>query len=310
MAVVAEMRGLSTVYLCYALAIHGFSGKGVFLVVTWISAIVSGLTMLLVRVMNNHTPTFTEVSEVIGLLGMAMATAYVGYFAAQLLSHSRIFWSKLVLLATEQGRQEASAQVVRDMHDLVVKDLHGSMMLAEVLAADLENRGDSDAEQARAVVDGITTALRSSRALVSELREESQPISGDLVDRIKVVAARYPEFHTLVHVSSKALIEVGGDDDGIVRAVTELLENVHRHAKATRAEVTVGVDGMRVIVAVRDDGAGIGKVDWRQLAASKHFGLLGLKEAMEARGGGIIAESAGVGTVIEFWFPLRRKWSV
>ncbi|MDR0436262.1 MAG: histidine kinase [Propionibacteriaceae bacterium] len=310
MAVAAEMHGLSTVYLCYVLVLHGFAGKRGFLAVVWISAVASGLAMLLVRVISGVVPTFTEVVEVIGLLGMAIATAYIGYFAAQLLSRSRIFWSKLVMLATDQGRQEARAQVMRDMHDMVVKDLHGSMMLAEVLTADLDGRDDPSAERAREVVTGIATALRSSRALVSELREESQSSGSDLEGRIKVIAARYPEFHTLVDVSSNALVEVGGDGDGIVRAVTELLENVHRHAKATRAEVTVGVDGVRVVAAVRDDGIGIGDVDWQQLEASKHFGLLGLKETMEARGGGIVAESAGVGTVVEFWFPLRRKWSV
>ena len=64
------------------------------------------------------------------------------------------------------------------------------------------------------------------------------------------------------------------------RIVQEAVTNVVRHAGATRAHVTIGVDGKTLLLAIADNGRGAAL-----LQREGHYGVRGMQERAESHGG-------------------------
>jgi signal transduction histidine kinase len=80
--------------------------------------------------------------------------------------------------------------------------------------------------------------------------------------------------------------------------VAEALTNVVKHARATRARVTVAADAARLMVEVGDDGAG--GADPRDGS-----GLTGLSDRVDALNGTLtLTSAAGSGTTVRAVLPL------
>jgi signal transduction histidine kinase len=82
--------------------------------------------------------------------------------------------------------------------------------------------------------------------------------------------------------------------------VAEALTNVVRHSGAERAEIGVRRDNGRLLVEVRDDGAGG--------ADTQGSGLRGLADRVAALDGTLqVAGAAGSGTTVRADIPLARR---
>ncbi|MEV7544415.1 sensor domain-containing protein [Streptomyces sp. NPDC089915] len=83
--------------------------------------------------------------------------------------------------------------------------------------------------------------------------------------------------------------------------VSELLQNVSKHAAARGAGVEVWREGARLLIRVADDGRGGARM-------SGGSGLAGLAERVRAVDGGFVVESApGAGTVVVAELPWRGR---
>lgn len=89
------------------------------------------------------------------------------------------------------------------------------------------------------------------------------------------------------------------------RAVQESLTNTARHARASQVEIEMRVASRRIAVDMLDDGVGFG--DSSQAPAG--YGLLGIRERLEALGGTIAIRSRhpNCGTRVAFTMPLRGR---
>jgi signal transduction histidine kinase len=76
------------------------------------------------------------------------------------------------------------------------------------------------------------------------------------------------------------------------RIAQEALRNVGRHARASRASVTLDFGPKRMTLTVADDGIGFDAGRAAELALGGHFGLLGAGERAEAVGARLRVESA------------------
>jgi signal transduction histidine kinase len=87
-------------------------------------------------------------------------------------------------------------------------------------------------------------------------------------------------------------------ETAVFRVVQEALTNVARHARAQRVSVSLARRGRVLIGSVEDDGQGFDPADHAASAAGRsHWGLLGMRERIEALGGSFAVESRpGQGT--------------
>jgi signal transduction histidine kinase len=80
--------------------------------------------------------------------------------------------------------------------------------------------------------------------------------------------------------------------------VAESLTNVVRHARASRAQITVGLEGGVLALEVRDDGVGGARSEGSS-------GLLGLRDRAAALDGELRVDSPpGAGTVVAATLPI------
>ncbi|MGH9868503.1 MAG: sensor histidine kinase [Candidatus Polarisedimenticolia bacterium] len=93
-------------------------------------------------------------------------------------------------------------------------------------------------------------------------------------------------------------------ETAIYRAVQEALNNMNRHAGATRARVHVNQEAGRVICTVQDDGKGFDSAAVLDGKGPRGLGLLGIRERMNALGGTLqISSSPGKGTAMRVTIP-------
>jgi signal transduction histidine kinase len=181
-------------------------------------------------------------------------------------------------------------RIERDLHD-------GAQQRLVALAMDLgraRERFDTDPAGARQLVDD---AHEEAKAALKELRGLARGIHpAILTDRgldaaLSVVLARCPVPVTLD-------VDLPRRPDAALESaayfvVAEALTNVAKHAKASRAEVSVALKNQRLVIEVRDNGVG-GAV------ASEGSGLSGLKDRVSALGGwmNIVSPLKGPTTLI------------
>jgi CheY-like chemotaxis protein len=86
-----------------------------------------------------------------------------------------------------------------------------------------------------------------------------------------------------------------------------LLINVIKHAKTSRATLSIALESPEILkIVVQDGGKGFDPNSLHTNAASEHFGIFSVRERMGALGGWCRADSApGKGTTVTLGLPLR-----
>ncbi|HZA84974.1 MAG TPA: ATP-binding protein, partial [Actinomycetes bacterium] len=100
-------------------------------------------------------------------------------------------------------------------------------------------------------------------------------------------------------------------EDGL-RVAQQALANVVDHAKATHALVAIECSDRDVVLRISDDGCGFDPDHVQVIADIAHFGLIAMRERVEALGGRFrVTTAPGRGTVIEARLPLTdptERW--
>lgn len=253
------------------------------------------------------------------IFGFSMAIVLGVFFAIAVLTHQR--W-QLAELVRDLGQAKAELErnaaqteelaalrertrLARDMHDsighaLVVVNV--KLEAAQRLYRKDTLRGDAELEETRGLVRETMADLRRSLA---DLRA---PL-GDSIDLLRALGQIAVE----VEKRSPLAIEVHVDPqlptlppalaEAVWRIAREAITNVERHAAAASATISLDCHSGTLLLRVADDGSGVRAVD---LARPDHFGVIGMRERVEALGGAFqIAPRSGGGTVVEATFPLH-----
>jgi len=93
----------------------------------------------------------------------------------------------------------------------------------------------------------------------------------------------------------------------LFRAVSELLTNIIKHAKAQNATITLGRENNSITICVDDDGIGFDISNLNSFPSEeKGYGIFNIKERLNYLGGELtIASSGGQGTKITLRAPLK-----
>jgi signal transduction histidine kinase len=162
----------------------------------------------------------------------------------------------------EQGRAQLAIledrhRIASDLHDIVIQRLFAAGMYLEGAAAMVE---DAKArERIETAVEAMDTAIKDLRASIFELGSSGDgPVTLDsAVNKVGYETSRVLGFVPMVEITDlDGRAEPARDD--ILAVVREALSNIARHARATKARVTLVASVRGIVLTIEDDGQGMG----------------------------------------------------
>jgi signal transduction histidine kinase len=214
-----------------------------------------------------------------------------------------------------EARERERTRWAREIHDETVQGL-GALRLQLANARDL---GDQMALSTAVdtVLEGLGQEIDGLRHLITELRPAALDDFG-LVPALEALARRAQamdglEIETDIGLSDGERRLDPELESTLYRVVQEALTNVSRHAKATRALISVSESEGKVIAAVTDDGQGLPeggpsrpRTPGEELKGG--FGVSGMRERAELVGGELeLVPAAGGGATMRLIVPLAGR---
>jgi signal transduction histidine kinase len=242
---------------------------------------------------------------------------------------------QLLTQAREAGMLDERARMAREIHDTLAQGLTGiitQLQAAEQVGQDPGRWRRHVAAATRLARESLSEARRSVDALRPEPLETAR-----LPDALADVAGRWSALNGIpAQVTTTGTVRPirQESESALLRTAQEALANVARHARATRAGLTLSYIGDEVVLDVRDDGRGFdparlsGAVNGRAARggagrpgangtggqphaagdgdgpAGGGFGLVAMRQRIEGLSGTLQVESEpGAGTAISARVP-------
>jgi signal transduction histidine kinase len=205
---------------------------------------------------------------------------------------------------------EERERIGKDLHDGVIQAIYAVGLSLDDVPDMMEGEPDEARRRVERAIDSLDQTIRDIRNFIFGLR----PALVDGVDMVEGLAALADEFrvNTMIDVELRAgptvTTPVIGPDRTVelLSIAREALSNIARHARATRAEITVEPDpeiaGVEVIVA--DNGTGFDPAAPRGIG---HQGLRNMRTRAISIGATLVIDSQpGAGTRIIVRVPGAR----
>ena len=205
-------------------------------------------------------------------------------------------------------REEEWTRIAREIHDELGQALTGLKMDLTWVAKKLPSDQKTLTAKTQSMFDLIDQTIHSVRKIATRLRPE-------VLDELGLAAAiewQAKEFQKRSGVRCRlsllgnAPLAIDRErSTAAFRIFQELLTNIARHAKATRVDITMGLEAGALLLEVGDNGVGM---DESAVFSPKSLGLLGMRERVLPFGGNV--EIAGVrdqGTKVRVSIPLGLK---
>ncbi len=206
-----------------------------------------------------------------------------------------------LLHKTEQER----SHLARELHDGPIQELYAlAFQLGE-----LSEKYPGDEEVLNPARARLQDTIMSLRAIMSALRPPTLTPFG-LESTIRSHAEEFkkvypqPVLHLNLYRDGQRLPEEMRL--ALFRIYQEALANAARHAKASNVFVDFAIDADSVRLSIRDDGIGFEPPDhWVLLPRQGHYGLVGIRERVEALDGQLeLVSTPGQGTLLQITVPL------
>jgi NarL family two-component system sensor histidine kinase YdfH len=236
-------------------------------------------------------------------------------------SHERLETaaSQIEALTRSAERQ----RLARDLHDTLAQGLTGLILQLEAVKAGLHSHRHERAEEiVIQALAGARGALADARGAIQDLRTQA-PTPASLPQLIRQEISRFAATTGItctMELAALADVPMAWCEQ-VLRAITEGLSNVARHAQATHVWVTTVQNEATLEIMVRDDGIGFEPKtvvsddgddsdhgDHNDLGDHGHYGLLGLRERARLAGGRLdITSGPGVGTILRLCLPYQGQ---
>lgn len=218
------------------------------------------------------------------------------------LRHSRQMLRHLVSYQ-ERVREDERKRIAREIHDDLGQNLLALRIDVSMLHARTGKSHPKLNERVSIALNHIDATMKAVRAAINNLRPTVLDLGLNAAIEWQVA-----DFQRRSGISCELVMEedVTLDDDratALFRILQESLNNVIRHAQATRVRVDVFLDNDRIVMTIADNGIGL-YPECRRKANS--FGLVGIQERVHALGGELeIDTNRQKGTMLIVSLPLR-----
>ncbi|MEY9214524.1 GAF domain-containing protein [Thermobifida halotolerans] len=225
-----------------------------------------------------------------------MLHAFAGHAAVTLeLAEARRDAERLIVL-------EDRDRIAKDLHDVVIQRLFAIAMSLMSSIRRIEDPGAS--QRVRQAVDDLDDTIRQIRSTIFALQHTSDGGRTWLRNQIlDVVNAATESLGFSAGLRLDGPIDSAVPDsvsEHVLAVLREALSNIARHARASRADITVCV-GSGVTLTVTDDGVGLPE-------RGRRSGLRNLAGRAEALGGSFEAvRRPEGGTLLRWQVPLPRE---
>ena len=208
-----------------------------------------------------------------------------------------------------QAQEEEQKRISRELHDVIAQTLTGINIRLATL-----NR------QAALNTKGLDRNIARTRRLVEKSVDIVQKFARELRPTVLDDLGLIPALHsfaklfskrTRIHIHLKVFAGVEQLDIAkrtvFFRVAQEALNNVARHAKAGRVEVSIQKVTDGICMKIKDDGKSFDVAGVLNAKGRKRLGLLGMRERLEMVGGHFGVESVqGQGTTVIAQIPLGK----
>lgn len=190
----------------------------------------------------------------------------------------------------ERIKEDERKRIAREIHDELGQNLLALRIDIAMLHARTGAAHPKLNKKVHGVLDHIDSTMKAMRAIINNLR----PTVLDL-GLNAAIEWQVKEFQRRTGIACELIMpehELEMDDGratALFRILQESLNNVFRHARATRARIEVYSKDERLVMQVADNGVGIFPGCRRK---ANSFGLVGIKERVSTLGGELVIETA------------------
>jgi signal transduction histidine kinase len=214
--------------------------------------------------------------------------------------------SKQLLTSQEKDRRKIS----RELRDVITQTLVGMNVRLAALKVESMASPHELCKKIEVTQRLIEKSIEIVHGFARELRSSVLDDLG-LIPALEAYIKTYTK-ETGVPVSFKAFADIercGSDCRAVLyRIVQEALTNVARHAKASRAEVSIQNHNGIIRMEIVDDGQGFEVAGTSSANKTRRFGLLGMRERVEMIGGTFCIESLlGKSTTVGVSIPAFNR---
>ncbi len=240
---------------------------------------------------------------------LLFAAGYLVMYVQQLRSHAQLEMAHDELQTSAAQIQELTLlnerqRMARELHDTLVQNLAGLIRQLDVASSLLAHQRT---ERAQAILLESSAAARAAlveaRSAIGDLRAEILPVA-TVGQAVQEEINRFSSATGIVCQTDLAALRLtpSSQREQVVRAISEGLTNVARHAQAKRAWVRTSHTRKTLTIEIGDDGIGFSSDATTQAG---HYGLVGLRERARLAQGRLEVKSApGQGTVLLLHLPL------
>ena len=204
-------------------------------------------------------------------------------------------------------REEEGKRIAREIHDELGQALTGLKMDVSFLKKRISGNQKDLVDKTKSMIKLIDSTINAVQRISRELR----PVLLDDLGLFAAIEWQTQDFQARTGIRckliSKETQDLNMDQDlstAIFRIFQEAMTNISRHAKATKAKITLTYGRNNIVLEVKDNGIGI--VD-KAIQDPQSIGLIGIRERVISHGGEFsIHGSKNIGTTVRVIIPLQQ----
>lgn len=209
-----------------------------------------------------------------------------------------------------RAQEEERRRIAREIHDGPAQLMASAVLRAEIC----ERLIDQDIAQTQLEIKKLKEMIRHNLREVRKIIYDLRPMALDdlgLIPALKRYLEKFQErfrIKTILCTDGKNIRLPNTLEVAIFRVVQESLQNVSKHAQASKVYIDIIISEKEVEVEIKDNGRGFDIDGFKKDNKKESFGILGMKERVELFEGTFKIDSIiNKGTKIKLTLPLIDK---